>query len=97
VEGGGGSEILEWNGVQWIDAIEKKYPDGGDITGDIGDTFKEFEAGPLALGGNLLPNECARDIESEPRLGDSSVGPFLGEQVQILDAAVQDIYGVDHA
>jgi hypothetical protein len=78
VEGSGGSEVLEWNGVQGIDAIEKKYPDCGDITGDIGDTFKEFEASPLAPSGNFLPNECARDIHSEPCLGDSSIGAFLG-------------------
>jgi hypothetical protein len=33
--------------------IEKKYLDCGNITGDIGDTFKEFEAGPLAPSGNF--------------------------------------------
>jgi hypothetical protein len=78
VEGRGGSEVLEWNGLQWIDAIEKKYPDCGDITGDIGDTLKEFEASPLVSSGNFLPNECARDIDSEACLGDSSIGAFLG-------------------
>jgi hypothetical protein len=75
VEGSGGSEVLEWNGVQGIDAIEKKYPDCGDITGDLGHTFKEFESNPLATSGNFLPDECARDIHREPCLGDSSAWP----------------------
>ena len=40
--------------------------------------FKEFESNPLATSGNFLPDECARDIHSEPCLGDSSIGAFLG-------------------
>ncbi len=74
----GGSEVLEWNGFQWIDAIEKKYPDCGDITGDIGDALKEFETSPLVSSGNFLSNECAHDIYREPCLGDSGIGTFLG-------------------
>jgi hypothetical protein len=78
VEGRGGSEVLEWNGFQRIDAIKKEYPDCGNITGDIGDTLKEFEAGSLVSSGNFLSNECARDIDGELPLGDSSSGTFLG-------------------
>ena len=71
VDGRGGSEVLEWNSLQGIDAIEKKYPDCGDITGDIGDTLKQFKTSPLVPSGNFLANECARDIHmiENERLG----------------------------
>jgi hypothetical protein len=45
--GGGGSNVLERNALQRIDAKQKKYPDCGKITGDIRDALEEFEAGPL--------------------------------------------------
>ena len=73
MEGSSGSEVLEWDGVQGTYSIEKRYPD----CGDIGDPFKEFDASPLAPSGNFLPNERARDIHSEPCLGDSSIGAFF--------------------
>jgi hypothetical protein len=78
MEARGGSEVFEWNGFQWIDSIEKKYPNCGDITSDIDDTLKEFEACPLVSSGNFLSNECVRDTHGEMCLGNSSVGPLLG-------------------
>jgi hypothetical protein len=95
VEGSRGSKVVERNAFQWIDTEEEKYPDCGHITSDIGDTPKEFEANPLVSSRNFLSNECTRDIHGEPSLGDSSIRAFLGKQVQILDAAVQHIRGVD--
>jgi hypothetical protein len=97
VEGRSGSKVLERNTLQGIDAKQKKNLDCGDISGDIRDSLEKFEANPLVSSGRFLSNECTRDIHSEPRLGDSGVGAFFGQQVQILDAAVQHIYGVDNS
>src|ERR1700689_638018 len=74
VEGRRGAEVLERNGLQWIDAVEKEYSDGGKITGDVGNPLEKLEADPLISGGHYLPNECARDIHGKQRLGDSRIG-----------------------
>ena len=54
--------------------MEEKYPDCGDIAGDIADTFEMFEAGSFISGSYFLPDECARDIHRKACLGDSSFG-----------------------
>jgi len=76
VKGRGGSKVLEWNPLQRIDAIEKKYPDCGDVSGNLGDTLEKLETGSLVSSGNL-PNKCTRDIHSEMRLSDPRSGAFF--------------------
>ncbi len=57
------------------DAIEKKYPHCRNITGDIGDTLKEFEPRPFVSSSHFLSNECACDIiERVPGRADDSYG-----------------------
>lgn len=90
------SAAAKRNGCQRIDVVEQKDPHSGDITGDVGDALEQPEPRPLAAGCNLLSNECTRDIHGEPCLRDSRIGPLLGQQVEILDAAVQYVDGMKH-
>jgi hypothetical protein len=81
VKGNGGAKVLEWNSLQWVDSIEEKYPDCGDITGDLGDPLEEFEACPLVSSDKFLSNECTYDTHRELCLCDSgtcSALPRLG-------------------
>jgi len=86
------SEILQRNRLQGVNAIQEEHPDGGDVAGDLSDALKEFQTDSFTPRGYLLMKESPRNAYGKTRLGNPGLRTFLGQCMQVLDAAVEHVY-----
>src|SRR5487761_398108 len=77
------SELLEWNSLQRVDAVEQKDADSRNIGRNLRDTLQKLEPAPFTTRRDLPRDERARDTQGEPCLGDPGIVALLGQQMQV--------------
>ena len=89
------SELLERDSLQRIDAVEQKDADGGNINRDLRETFQELEPDSLTTRGDLPRDERTHHAQGEPTLGDPCIVALLWQEMQVLDAAIENVHGMN--
>src|SRR5688572_10786631 len=88
---GHGAKVVDRDGKQWVDAVEQEDANGHDVFRDRDDTLDEPEPGSFVFFGNLPLHEGSRHVDGKPRLRDARGIAFFGKQVEVLDAAVENV------
>lgn len=89
------SELPERNRLQRVDAVEQEDADSRNIARHLCDTFQKLEPDPLTTRCDLPRDERAHYTQGQPSLGDPGIVALLGQQVQVLDTAIEDIHGMN--
>jgi hypothetical protein len=90
-------EIASW----WQPSGLFRVSDTGDgsqgrhVTGYVSDALEELKSNSFPAGGDFPADELARDIHGKQCLGDPGSIALLRQKMQILNATIQHIDGMD--
>src|SRR5688572_4627330 len=88
---GHGAKVVDRDGKQWVDVVEQEYANGHDVLRDRDDTLDQLQPRPFVFLRNHLLDEGSRHVDGKPRLRDAGGIALLGNQVEVLKTAVENV------